>query len=405
MTDQLIPHLFRTEYGKLVAAISRYFGLDQMEMAEDVASNAFMKAMESWPYHGVPKEPVGWLYAVARNEMLNVLKRNKNGQKIYQKESEAFSELSPFEFQESIITDSQLRLLFALCHPSISSESQISLALKTLCGLGIEEIATAFLTNRETVNKRLVRARQRLRDGKISLEISEAEITERLPAVLHTIYLLFSEGYYSENHEIAVRPELCVEALNLGYLLLQLPQTSTHETYSLMALMCFQASRLEARKRDTGADVLYHDQDPSFWDQDLIQKGFELLQKAASHEPCPYYIEASVAFWYCQPESAINKWENILRLYDLMIIKDTSPIVALNRLYAVYQVEGAEVAYTEALSLNITSSHFYYLLLAELIKSTDKTLSLHYLHQAHSLCRAKHEKNLIEHKIDELDGI
>lgn len=404
MNDQLIPHLFRSEYGKIVAAISHHFGLHQMEMAEDIASETFLKAMESWPYHGLPANPTAWLYTVAKCKALNSLRKAKTGDKIHERLAREISGEVDVDFTPGHISDSQLRLLFALCHPSLSFESQVALALKTLCGLSMEEIATAFLTNRETINKRLVRARNKLRTANIRLEITESEITERLPAVLQTIYLLFSEGYYSENHDTAIRPALCAEALNLGYLLLHLPVSCTHDTFALMALLCFQASRLEARISGAGAGLLYHELDQNLWDDDYIQKGFEYLQLADNKQLTGYYLQASIAFWYTQNAETPHKWENILQLYDLLTSTDQSPVLALNRLYALYQVKGPEEALQQAFSLDLPETHFYYLLLAELVKQKYPSAAVSFLRRALDLCKATHEKQLILQKIDLLES-
>jgi RNA polymerase sigma factor (sigma-70 family) len=214
--QELIPHLFRTEFSRIVTALCKRFGIEHMEVAEDIASETFLLALETWSYKGIPENPTAWLYTVAKNKTKNHINRNKLfGEKIGELSTQSRTANQDFEIDWSVknISDSQLQMLFAICHPSIPREAQIGLALRILCGFGIDEIATAFLTNKETINKRLFRAKEKLRLEKVKIEFpTDVEINSRLEAVLTTLYLLFNEGYYSESHDAVVRKELCVEA-------------------------------------------------------------------------------------------------------------------------------------------------------------------------------------------------
>src|SRR4051794_9347184 len=274
---ELIPHLFRTEYRKIVSVLCKYFGIDEIEIAEDIASDTFMTASQTWGMNGVPKNPTAWLYEVAKNKAKNYLKRNslfKN--KIALEIKACSSEVDEAEIDLSLqnINDSQLQMMFAICYPSISPEAQIGLSLRILCGFGIEEIADAFLTNKETINKRLFRAKEKLREEKIKIELPDAsEIDQRLATVLRTIYLLFSEGYYSESQNETIRKELCFEAIRLCTMLVGNKTTNKPEANALLSLMYFHASRFDARINEHGDLILYDEQDTNLWNVDLISKG------------------------------------------------------------------------------------------------------------------------------------
>lgn len=400
----LIPHLFRTEYSKIVAVLAGQFGLDQIEVAEDIVSETFVAAMETWPYRGIPEQPTAWLYRVAKNRALNQLKQHKlfDRKIAVHLKSECKEEGLDIDLSEQNIRDSQLQMLFAVCHPSISAESQIALALRILCGFGIEEIADAFLTNRETINKRLFRAKEKLRSGEVELTMpDDAEIPKRLEPVLKTVYLLFNEGYYSERSESVIRKDLCLEAMRLNFLLLENPGTNLHQTNALMSLMCFQSSRLEARVGDGGEMVLYQDQDPSLWNAELIARGNYYLQKAAEWPMVSgYFLEASIAFWHTKQEDSSEKWEHILYLYNHLLSLSYSPIAALNRTYALARVRGNAFAIQEAEKLGLGQNHFYHMLLAELYSSQDKTKSKDHLQLAYALCKTETERKLIEKKLN-----
>lgn len=238
--QDLIPGLFRTEFQKIVAVLCRSFGMENMEAAEDIAGETFLAAMETWPYKGIPENPAAWLYTVAKNKARNYLRRRqlftgKIASRLQQ--AEQINEPAEIDLSARNITDSQLQMLFAICHPAIAAEAQIALSLRILCGFGIEEIADAFLTNKETINKRLQRAKEKLRAEKVAVEFpAEKEIDQRLATVLTTLYLLFNEGYYSESHEAVLRPDLCLEAMRLTYLLLENKSTNQPAVNALLAL-------------------------------------------------------------------------------------------------------------------------------------------------------------------------
>ncbi len=387
----------------MVSVLTRSFGLDSIETAGDIVSETFLSALETWPYKGTPENPTAWLYTVAKNKLKNRLVRDNNFKKISARlvTSETASNETSIDFSERNISDSQLAMLFAICHPSITAESQICLALRILCGFGLNEIADAFLSNKETIHKRLQRAKKKLLVNNITIDLPGDEaITERLNTVLQTIYLLFSEGYYSETNNAIIRKELCIEALNLAYLLLNNPLTNNHATNALMSLMCFQASRLDARQSANGDVVLYEDQDRSLWDTELIEKGFQYLLQASKWETTStYYIEASIAYWHTIDDSNPDKWPGILKLYDVLLLANPSPVVALNRLWAVSKVHGNLQAIAEAERLNLDTSHFYFVLLAELYKPVNSEKTIEYLRKALGLAKTEREKVMIKEKL------
>ncbi len=390
--QELIPHLFRTEYRKIVSVLSRRFGFDELAIAEDIASDTFLTAAQTWSFKGLPPDPVAWLYAVAKNKAKNHLQRaNVFSGKIAPALKTAAQDITETDVDLSPqnISDSQLQMLFAICHPAIAAEAQIGLALRILCGFGIEEIADAFLSNKETINKRLVRARETLRQEKVQIVFpAGAAIDARLDTVLQTLYLLFNEGYYSESNNSIVREALCLEAMRLNYLLLENEQTRLPRVKALLSLMCFHASRFAARKKNNGAIVLYHDQDQTLWNSALITQGALLLKEASTGDTISkYHIEASIAYWQTQKTDSLEKWEHMLQLHNHLLQLSYSPIAALNRTYALSKVAGKSAAIVEAEKLALTNNHFYYALLGELYTGIDTQKAKAHFEQAMALSK------------------
>ncbi|CAN5240521.1 RNA polymerase sigma factor [soil metagenome] len=405
----LIPHLFRTEFRKITAVLCRHFSIAHIEVAEDIASDTFLLAFETWSYQGIPANPTAWLYAVAKNKAINYLKRDTV---FAERISKQISNVSPqtqeaeIDLSEKNMQDSQLQMLFAVCHPSISTAAQIGLALRVLCGFGIEEIANAFLTNKETINKRLFRAREKLRLEKVPIEIpGRAEINKRMEAVLTTLYLLFSEGYFSESRDTLLRKDLCLEAMRLTYMLIENEQTNRPEVNALLALMCFHSSRLEARKNENGEMVLYQDQDESLWSVELIEKGAYYLHLASrGNTISKYHLEAGIAYRHTVKADTKEKWENILQLYNQLLQIAYSPIAALNRTYALAKANGKRDAIIEAEKLKLTNNHFYFTLLGELYTGVDDKVAKDHYQKAIALAKTLTDKNVIQSKIAKLSS-
>jgi RNA polymerase sigma-70 factor (ECF subfamily) len=404
---ELIPHLFRMEFRKITAVLCKRFGIEHLEIAEDLASETFLSALETWTYNGIPENPTAWLYHVAKNKAKNYLVRNKLfSEKISPqlKYSEEKTDETTIDLSGENISDSQLQMLFAICHPSIPPEARIGLALRILCGFGIDEIANAFLTNRETINKRLFRAREKLRLEKVEIAFPGAkEIHERLENVLTILYLLFNEGYYSESRDTVLRNDLCLEAMRLTHLLIENEKTDLPEVNALYALMCFHASRFEARKNENGEIILYQDQDERLWDQELIAKGgYHLHRASKGNKISKYHAEAGIAYWYTRKDDTREKWENILQLYNHLLQIEYSPIAALNRTYALSKTNGKEEAIREAEKLCLTGNHFYFVLLGELYRGSDDNKAKQHFQKARSLAKTQADKQTIQKKIDKL---
>lgn len=352
----------------MVSALTRAFGLENLDLAEDAVQDTLLQACRLWPFEGIPENPDGWLYRVARNKALDILRRQSAFRRFspdiaYLIESDAASrgsgpyppanEAAPAGAAESYfeglflsgeIADDLLRMIFACCHPSLPQESQVALTLKTLCGFGLNEIAGAFLTSESTVEKRITRAKEKLRDG-VGFEVPAGpELETRLSGVLAALYLLFNEGYYSSSSPMPVRRDLCLEAMRLLKMITEHPLVNGSEPSALLALMCFHAARLDARQDGDGHLLLLKEQDRSLWDHDLIGVGFGLLRNTYRETGIgKYQLEAGIACFHCMAASyAETDWKGIRSLYDSLADLEPSPIVSLNRAIAIGQAEGPQ---------------------------------------------------------------
>ena len=408
--QELIPHLFRTEFRKITAVLCKHFGIAHIEIAEDIASDTFLSAVETWTYKGLPANPTAWLYTVAKNKAKNYLNRaNVFSEKIAGEIKKSLLQTEEIEINlsDQNINDSQLQMLFAICHPSIPTEAQIGLALRILCGFGINEIANAFLTNNETINKRLFRAKEKLRLEKVKIEFPDTtEISNRLETVLTTLYLLFSEGYYSESDDMILREDLCDEAMRLTHMLIENEQTNQPKVNALYALMCFHSSRFAARKNEKGEIILYNDQDESLWNQELILQGIYFLHEASKgKEVSKYHIEASIAYWHTIKSDTKEKWENILQLYNKLLQIEYSPIAALNRTYALSKANSKLEAIKEAEKLNLADNHFYFTLLGELYTGIDYKKAKENFQKAFAIAKTQTDKQTIQKKLNDLSTL
>lgn len=405
---ELIPNLFRTEYQKIVSVLCSLFGIQHIEIAEDIVSDTFLTASETWAIKGIPENPSAWLYTVAKNKTKNYLKRNNVFETKIVTEIKHNAPLNnpeiDIDLSDQNIADSQLAMIFTVCNPCNSEEAQIALALNLLCGFGVGEISDAFLSNKEVIYKRINRAKEKLKEENIKIQHpNNAEIKDRIQTVLKTIYLLYSEGYYSISQNTTLRKDLCTEAMRLTYLLIQNESTNLPQTNALMALMCFHSSRFDARTGLNGEIILYEDQDQSLWNQELIDKGaYFLSQSSTGNTLSKYHLEAGIAYWHTIKKETIEKWENILELYNNLIILEYSPIVALNRTYALSKVKGKEEAIKEAEKLNLTDNHFYYSLLGNLYSEVNTKKSLQHFETAMSLAKTTTDKNIISKNIEQL---
>ena len=404
----LIPHLFRTEYRKIVSVLCYRFGFEHIETAEDIVSDTFLTATESWSMKGIPENPTAWLYTVAKNKTKNYLRHHAIfEQKLVnqiQIEAEKETEID-LDLSDKNINDSQLAMMFTICDPVISKEAQIALALSLLCGFGVQEIADGFLTGKDTIYKRLKRAKEKLKEAGIKIEQPKVTaINQRLETVLTTLYLLFSEGYYSVSNDATLRKDVCAEAMRLNYLLISNTITDLPAANALFALMCFHASRFDARTDADGTPVLYEEQDEKLWNRELIDQGIYYLNRASTGNTLSkYHLEAAIAYWHTHKADSAEKWENILQLYNQLLILEYSPIIAMNRTFALAKTNGKTAAIAEAEKLELNDNHLYFSLLGNLYSGIDNEKALKHFKTATDLAVTEADKKMIDKSIQKLN--
>ncbi|KAF0094909.1 MAG: RNA polymerase sigma-70 factor ECF subfamily [Puniceicoccaceae bacterium 5H] len=345
---RVAEHLFRQEAGRLISMLTGIFGLERLQLAEDVVQEALMRALQVWPFQGLPDEPAAWLFQTARRLALDVIRREKTFRikqpQIVTNVEQQLTELDARDPQfEAELRDARLRLVFACCHPALPEEAQVALALKTLGGFSTEEIAAAFLCSEPAMAKRLTRARQKIRDERIPFEIPAGpELAERLAGVLKVLYLLFNEGYRATSGERLIKEEICAEAIRLARLVADHPAMGQPAAHALLALMLFNEARRPARVDAQGQLVRLRDQDRARWDYNRIAEGLAQLALAAvGQEASDYHLQAGIAACHCTAaDYASTDWARILCLYDQLLAHHDSPIYALNRAVAVGQVHG-----------------------------------------------------------------
>ncbi len=353
---ELEEHLFRREAGRLVAVLTGLFGTQNLALAEDVVQDAFIRALETWKFYGVPKNPSAWLMTTAKRRALDALRRQGTARKFAPEVSRLLeSEWTrapalDAAFDAGGVTDTQLRMMFSCVHPKLPAETQIALILHLLCGFGTDETAAAFLKRPAAMEKRLARAKKTLADSRELFELKGAgDVASRLPAVLRALYLLFNEGYHGASPQTAIRQELCHEAMRLASLLLENPLTTTPPAHALAALMDLDAARLPARRSAGGDLILLVDQDRSLWDKGLIDAGLRHLALAAQGEEMTvYHIEAAIAAEHAAARGIRETdWGAIVSLYETLMRIQPSPVVALNRAIALAQRDGPRAGLEE----------------------------------------------------------
>jgi RNA polymerase sigma-70 factor (ECF subfamily) len=349
--SRVVEHLFRHESGKMVATLTRIFGIEHLALAEDVVQEALIRAWQTWPYYGVPNNPAAWIMRASRNLALDVVRR----QKIFRDKTAEILQWTDRDnpapdaaaFSDQEIADDRLRMMFVCCHPGIPPDAQVALALKTLCGFSVGEISRAFLTTEAAIAKRLTRAKQKIRAARIPFAIpAGAELPERLDGVLQSLYLLFNEGYKASSGDALIREDLCREAIRLAGLVAEHPAGDQPRTHALLALMLLNAARIPARVDGEGNLLRLGEQDRTRWDQSMIARGMSHLARSAAGETISaYHLQAGIAACHCSAKDhPSTDWRRILHLYDRLIEFDTSPVVALNRAVAVGEVHGPRAA-------------------------------------------------------------
>ena len=417
--EQTVDHLFRHEWGKLVSVLTKLFGPQNLQLAEDVVQETLLTALNNWKINGLPHNPSAWLFTAARNKAVDVLRQQKRKDDF----TKTITPLLQSEYtlaptvremvNTNTIDDDQLRMMFVCCHPSLSAEAQVSLILKTLCGFNVTEIAKAFVSSYDAVEKRLYRARQLFRENKVEFDLpAAAELDNRLEAVLMAIYLLFNEGYNSTNHEDLIRNDLMNEAMRLCELICRNPSVKHANTHALMALMCFTASRNDARLDANGNILLLKQQDRSKWNRALIETGvYHLEQSAAGETISKYHLEADIAYEHAQARDYEHtNWRNILNCYDLLYRLYPSPVIALNRAIVVSELHGAAEGITSIEAIHgLDTLKKYYLLPATLgefcwqLKEYDKARK--YFEEATELTQSAIEKKLLQQKLRMIETI
>jgi RNA polymerase sigma-70 factor (ECF subfamily) len=410
---ELSEHLFRHEAGRMVATLTRIFGVHNLGLAEDVVQEAFCRALEIWKFRGVPENPSAWLMTTAKNRALDVLRRERTARTFapeLTRQLESEWTLAPTveeEFGPAAVKDDELRMMFSSCSPRLSEEAQVALILHILCGFSVDEIASGFVSSHASIEKRITRSKRVLASSKKLFDISgAADFARRLPAVQRALYLLFNEGYHGASPEKAMRVELCQEAMRLALMLLQNPLGATPSTYALAALMSLNAARLPARLDQSGKLTTLADQDRSQFDRALAAEGLRLLERAATGpELTDYHVEAAIAWVHTSAQRTEDTdWVTIISLYDKLMAIRPSPVVALNRAIAIAQREGPQRGLDEIHAIQdserLANYPFYHAALGELeIGSGHLEDARGHFAAALKLARNPMERIFFEHRI------
>ncbi|PYQ48352.1 MAG: RNA polymerase subunit sigma-70 [Acidobacteria bacterium] len=401
--DGLIDHLFRHRAGQMVSTLTRIFGPEHLPLAEEVVQESLITALTQWSFHGIPENPAGWLFRVARNKALDQIRRQKSFEA---KAPDIRAALSRVIVDDS--TDDTLGMMLMCCHPSIPEESRIALTLKTVGGFSVEEIARAFLSQKATIAQRLVRAKRLIREESIPMEMpSRDELPVRLVSLLKVIYLMFNEGHSAHEGDALVRAELCDEAVRLGTLLAEHPATRGPAVHALLALMQLQAARLPARIDGAGEITLLAEQDRSRWDHEMIARGMRHLDASASgNEITTYHVEAAIAACHAAaPTFGETDWPRIVSLYDELLAMQPSPVAALNRAVAIAMADGprAGIDAIESIALRHALNEYplLYATLGELwLQSGDRNRAAAEFERALELPSTMPEKRFLLRKLE-----
>jgi RNA polymerase sigma-70 factor (ECF subfamily) len=409
---ELGDHLFRQEAGRMVAALTRIFGVHNLALAEDVVQDAFCRALDVWRFRGVPENPSAWLMATAKNRAIDVLRRERTARTFAPElgrllESEwTLVPLVEELFGAQSVKDDLLRMMFSCCHPRLPEEAQVALVLHILCGFGVSEVAAAFLSSEAATQKRMSRAKKVLAGSKRLFDLADADFSTRLAVVQRSLYLLFNEGYHGASAESAVQIQLCLEAMRLTALLVEHSVASTPATHALAALMSLHAARLPARLDDAGNLRTLVDQDRSQWDPALIAEGQRLLDLSATGaDLTEYHIEAAIAAVHANASRAEDtNWAQIVRLYDTLLTIRPSPVVALNRAIAVAEHEGPERGLEQIRSIadreRLAGYPFYFAALGELeLRCNRHDAARAHFQAALTLARSPMERRFLERRV------
>jgi len=414
---QVVEHCFRHESGKIISTLTRIFGIEHINRAEDVVQETLARALQTWPYYGIPRNPAAWITQVAKNLARDLIRRDK----IFRNKEIEIARLLDQDSADATaenafngateITDDRLRMMFVCCHPVLPQEAHVALALKTLCGFSPGEIARAFLTSEGAIAKRLTRAKQKIRDARVPFEIPAGEeLAQRLDGVLQTLYLLFNEGYKASTGDQLIRESLCHEAIRLGGLLAEHSAGNQPRTHALLSLMLLNGARLKARQDPEGNILRLQEQTRSSWDRTMIARGlFHLMQSMAGDEVSEYHLQAGIAACHCAAKDyESTDWPQILSLYDRLVEMNDSPVILLNRAVALANVHGpsAGIAAVQAIQ-NRQELNSYYLLYAVLgefeAALNNKEAAGDYFRKSLKLATIKSEQIFMAKKLKQLE--
>lgn len=416
MTDDLqslTDHLFRQESAKMVAVLTSRLGPSNLQLAEDIVQDTLFKALQTWKIKGIPSDHKAWLYRVARNRMVDLLRKRKFEQSLdpFLASEYTIAASAAYSWEEDGIKDKLLSMMYICAHPGMSEEARICLILKNLCGLSVAEIASALLTGEETIAKRLQRARQFLKEARVNFDLPKSEeLPERTGTVLNAIYLLFNEGYRSSRDKVLIRTDLIREAIVLCRMILEDRRTSCPEAMALMSLICFHVARENARLGKDGSVILLEDQDRNLWDRALISEGIRFLNSASTGKDVSvYHLEAAIAYEHCISASLDEtNWKNILSYYDSLCVHSANHIVLLNRCIVFSKVYGQAAAreelskYESFLEVYDLFHHFRGTLFEGL---GDLSSAKNAYQKASELARSMTEKEIVNQRLAKLSHI
>ena len=403
--SQLVEHLFRHESAKMVATLTGIFGMEHLSLAEDVVQEALGRALQTWPYRGIPENPSAWIMRASRNRALDVIRREK----VFRgKEAEIVRLIEPkgssapemVSFSDSEIADDRLRMIFVCCHPIIPPEAQVALALNTLCGFSVIEIGRAFLTTEAAIAKRVTRAKQKIHEAKVPFEIPVGdESARRQVSVLQSLYLLLNEGYKASSGEKLVREEMCHEAIRLMGLFVEHRAGNPPQAHALLALMLLNAARIRAREDDQGNLLRLEEQDRARWDHSMIARGMSHLARIRhGWQVREYHLQAGIAAYHAtEVDYQSTDWPRILAMYDRLIEFDDSPVVAFNRAVAVANVQGPNAGLKAVRAIKerekLASYYLFYSVIGELeMRSNNREVAAEQFRKAFELAETKSER-------------
>ncbi len=418
MTEEIhdsVNHLFRQRAGQMIAVLTRIFGFERLDKIEDAVQEAMVRALRIWPHHGTPDNPTAWLIQVAKNRLLDQLRHDSRWRATDEETERLFQSLTNETIKSEAafareVRDDQLRMMFICCHPANSEDSQIALTLKTVSGFTVPEIARAYLAQEAAVAKLLTRAKQRLREQEVRLEMpAPDQLAARLEAVLKAVYLMFNEGYSALEGEELVRTDLCYEAIRLCELLARHPETDWPKVQAQTALLCFQAARLATRCDAAGDLILLSEQDRTKWNQALMRRGIDYLRRSASGEELSdLHLEAEIAACHTlAPSFDATDWARVLDCYEALLGRKASPVVSLNRIVALTKVQGVKAALKEleSLSEHRALKHYYpfYATRGELCRQAGNTReALVCYRRAYELTSSQPVRRFLQKRITEL---